>query len=283
MNTPKGKFIISIDLEYAWGYVDRDVSPRQKEKIRGETKIINRLLALFDQYEIPATWAVVGKLLEEGDDPLWHDVDDVVGKIQNARVGHEIGSHSYAHIVYGESSRDEIEQDIERAREIHAEHDLPFDSFVFPRNSERGHDMLKKSGIITYRGKRKRWYEGLPDILRRFIHLKSYGIPFAATVLPSRHASGLINIPDSMLLIGRNGVRRLIFPPLIKLKATNGLRRAMRRGEIFHLWFHPSNFSYDTETQFDIFESILREADRLRSRGTLEIDTMGGVARNLDI
>lgn len=279
----KGIFVISIDLEYAWGYWDKEISDVQKERILDEHNITRRLLSLFEKYKIPATWAIVGKMLEEGNDPLWHDTEDFIEEIQVSSVEHEIGSHSYAHIIYGESDEEEIERDVQKARDIHRKKGLSFDSFVFPRNSERGHALLSQYGIKAFRGRRTTGFKKASHILKRAGHFMSYMYPKASTTPPSKHSSGLINIPASMLLIGRNGLRRLIHPSLVVLKAKNSMRTATQKGEMFHLWFHPSNFSYDTETQFCIFESILQEAHRLRSEGTLEVKTMGQIAQHVNL
>jgi hypothetical protein len=40
-------------------------------------------------------------------------------------------------------------------------------------------------------------------------------------------------------------------------------------GNIFHLWFHPSNFATKTEVQLDVLDKILKYGDRLRQQGKL--------------
>lgn len=279
MNTSKGRFVISIDLEYGWGYWDHTISNEQKEKIRGETDIIFRLLDLFDQYKIPATWAIVGKLLEEGSDPLWHDVDGVIKTISEKEVKHEIASHSYSHIIYSESSRSEVSQDIEQAKDVHEKNSLSFDSFVFPRNGEGYHNLLRESGLSCYRGNTRYWYSYFPAPLSRFFHFLHYFFPSAPAVKGERGEAGMINIPDSMLLLSRKGIRSIIPPSLMVLKAIRGLKKATKKSEIFHLWFHPSNFSYAQSTQFRILESILEEARKMRERGELEVLTMRDIAQ----
>lgn len=57
----RGAFLISIDTEMAWGSVHhRDVG--RHYSYQAEREFIDRLLALFDKYQIRATWAVVGHL-----------------------------------------------------------------------------------------------------------------------------------------------------------------------------------------------------------------------------
>lgn len=273
-----GIAVISIDFEFAWGYADQDFSEDDIARIRGEVRITERLLDLFEKYRIPATWAIVSRLLDQDPEKPnsieWVDQRQLIQKIQEAPVGHEIGSHSHAHIQYGSSSKDDVEHDLASARHVHAAQKLSFRSFIFPRNDEGHHECLVSAGIKQYRGKTSHWWDRFPLPIRRIAHLFSYLVPVAPTHHVSRHSSGLVNIPDSLLLLGRNGLRRLIPRWAMIAKARHGIARAIRRGEVFHLWFHPSNFSYDTETQFIIFETILQHMSMMQERGYLRVLTM---------
>lgn len=286
----KGSFTISIDYEYAWGFVDRELSPKDILRIRDEASITSRLIDLFEHHRIPATWAIVGHLLEaghrqgrgpaesgeeHGEDPAWFDARGLVARIAASSVGHEIGSHSYAHPLYGEIDRDAAMDDIGRAAEVHTKHKLPFRSFVFPRNKEGHHDLLKDHGITCFRGLNSAWYDKLPYRLWPLGTGIDYWLPTTRTVIPTIHPSGLVNIPDSIALLSRKGLKRLLPPSQSVRKLCRGLDAAARRGETFHLWFHPSNFSYDTETQFKIFDAVLAYAVELRDRRAIDIVTMG--------
>ena len=314
MKPNKGTFVISIDFEYELGYADHKLGEFEKSLVRQEAEVSRRILGLFEKYNIPATWAIVGHLLEsdcsvhEGkvhnnfpaqiytdnnfdwfaqhppvgdtDDPLWFDSAGVIEAIKNSPVKHDIGSHSYAHILYGAPNikPEAIAVDLAEVKKIHKQHDLPLASFIFPRNMEGYHAELQKIGVTCYRGASTFWYNKIPGALGRLARLFDYVIPRARTVLPSRHKSGLINIPDSLLLLGRNGLRKLITPGMMKRKIRSGINQAAKRQEIFHLWFHPSNFSYETETQLEILEEALIYVSELRAEGKLEVLTMQAVA-----
>src|SRR5580765_3176526 len=59
----RGVFIISIDFELIWGTLDLfgpDKFRRACETERND--VIDQLLALFVEFEIPATWCVLGHL-----------------------------------------------------------------------------------------------------------------------------------------------------------------------------------------------------------------------------
>ena len=60
----KGIFTISIDLEFIWGVIDKELSTKDKELIKDEVNITNKLIEIFDKYNVCATWAIVGHLLK---------------------------------------------------------------------------------------------------------------------------------------------------------------------------------------------------------------------------
>ena len=59
MSIKKGSFIISVDLELAWGVWDKLNSQSIQKIIEYERKICSNLIKIFDENEIPVTWAVV--------------------------------------------------------------------------------------------------------------------------------------------------------------------------------------------------------------------------------
>jgi hypothetical protein len=57
------------------------------------------------------------------------------------------------------------------------------------------------------------------------------------------------------------------------------MRDAARRGRIFHLWWHPHNFSQDWSENFTILERVLDEFDRLSTVEGMQSLSMGDVAK----
>lgn len=280
----RGAFTVSIDVELAWGYWDRLTGPVVERALTMERPIVARLLALFHQYDIVATWAIVGRLLEARTDvptaetAAWF-APDIVDAIRAATPTQEVGSHSYAHIDYPAAGGAGIDADLDRDHAVRAAHGLGPGPFVYPRNGVAGADRLAAHGIRVYRSVDLGWHKRVAAMDRRAgraANLADKMLPIPpAVVLPRRHASGLVELPSSMLLLGRDGPRRLIVPTILAGKARLGLETAARDRALFHLWFHPSNFYADTDVQFSTFERILRTAARLRDAGRLDIRPMG--------
>lgn len=276
----RGAFCISIDVELAWGAWD-SLTPEYLAKcLELERAIVRRILSLFERHEICATWAIVGHLLElraecaAAEVPAWF-APDIVDAIHNARTRQEIGSHSYAHIYYSQSSAEQVASDLGAARAAHDRNGLAWKSFVFPRNLVHRVDMLPPFGIKVFRSVDQGWHMRMAawnHRLGRMANLADKLIPTApAVVRPKIHPNGLVELPSSMLLMGRNGPRRAIHPGILELKAKRGLQRAAREKALFHLWFHPSNFYYETETQLSVLDGIVNEAARLRERNLLDV------------
>ena len=309
MSSP-GLFTVSIDLELAWGICDIPLTAADREALAKEREIVGRILDLFQRYDMRATWAIVAHLLLQNcphvsgklhpdfprpvtrarnrewffqvspdpSDQLWYG-RDVVDIVRRAKPVQEIGSHSFCHLPFSEELTDSaaIRADLHRARSIHEQNALPFEVFVFPRNTVGFLRELSEAGIRAYRGKSARWYHSIPvAAVQRALNLAYFllGVP-PRTVTATVDEFGSVNVPDSMLLLGRGGIRRCVSAETLSSMASAGLERAARSGETFHLWFHVSNFAYRTDGQFSVLENILGHAGRLREDGRLEVRTVG--------
>ncbi|HEY4240955.1 MAG TPA: polysaccharide deacetylase family protein [Kofleriaceae bacterium] len=286
-----GSLCISIDLELAWGIWDKPSRAYHDRCAAHELTIVRRLVEIFDQHEASVTWAIVGRLLERDagaakltphGDRIWF-APDAIDLVRAARTAQDIGSHSYAHLYFGEATREQLAADLAAARRVHDAHGLPFTSFVFPRNQVAHLDLLREAGVRVFRSVDRGWHiavrERLGKIPGRAANLADKVLPVPpATVAPIVHDGGLVELPSSMLLLAREGLRRAVHPAAVVAKAKLGLSRAARTGESFHLWFHPSNFYYETERQLDVLAQIVRQAADLRDRGRLDIRPMASFA-----
>jgi peptidoglycan/xylan/chitin deacetylase (PgdA/CDA1 family) len=282
-----GKLTISIDLELAWGVWDTITPERLRLAEEAERPIAAALIALFDRHAIPATWAMVAALLDEtsaharpGAKSCWF-APDVVERLVAAKTRHEIGTHSGRHIYFDRIGAAEAEDDLGFARTIHRENGLSFTSMVFPRN-EVGHlKQLAGVGLRTFRGPDA----GPATAIRRVseplgqaANLAGKALPLPPPVVAAKRSGGMIDVPGSMLLMARNGVRRLVLPFVTRAKLKSGLERARRSGGIFHFWFHPSNFYYRPEEQLATLDWFLGHAANEAGQGRIEISTMGSYA-----
>ena len=307
MTFRRGVFTLSLDFELIWGTLDKRGPNGFKNACEIERKyVIDRLLALFVEFKIPATWCVVGHLMldhcdcesgvkhpsivppnhswstdwfahdpcgDENSFPLFYG-RSLVEKIRDCVVPQEIGSHSFSHVIFGDSgcsaetARTELAACVRAARDLN----IQMQSFVFPRNSIGHLRALGENGFRIFRGLEPHWYNRVPSrIVQRLARLSA--VFFASkppVVLPEKTKEGLWNIPASMLYFPMHGLRRRVPLNLRVARARKGLDEAAYSKRIFHLWFHPTNLADEMETMFQGLRTIFEYASDLRERGELD-------------
>jgi hypothetical protein len=283
----KGKLTISIDLELAWGVWDVLTAEQLQMAGTAERPICAALIELFDRYGVPATWAIVAALLDEassishpGSKACWF-APDIIERLVGAKVAHEIGSHSGRHIYFDNASAAEARADLEFAKDVHSANGLAFGSFIFPRGACGHLDQLARVGLHTFSHADVGWTvtaRRAGGHAARIAKLVDKLLPIAPHPTVARQRDGLIELEKSMLLMGRNGLRRFILPPVTRAKLQLGLQRARRMGGTFHLWFHPSNFYYRRDEQLATLAWFLEHAADEAGRGHIDICTMGAYA-----
>src|ERR1035438_1185138 len=66
----RGAFVISLDFELLWGVREMAVDGRYRRNLLGARRAVPRILMLFRQFEVAATWATVGFLFARNRDEL---------------------------------------------------------------------------------------------------------------------------------------------------------------------------------------------------------------------
>jgi hypothetical protein len=290
---PSGIFTISLDFELIWGTLDKPKHSRFRRLCAIEREqVIDRLLALFAEYRISATWCTVGHLfLDQDRDKGVHSTDadapifygrDLIEKIRGCKTPQEIGSHTFTHRIFDDPSctpsmaEEELAASIRAASEI----GLRMTSFAFPRNRIAHLDLLPKYGFTSYRGQDARWYErtGRRRWFHRAGHLADmFFAPTPTPVLPIWHEEGLWEIPGSMLFTPSHGMRRIVPAKARVHRARKGLRRAADTKKIFHLWFHPTDVVVRKDAMLEGLRQILETASELRDAGNLSILNMSDI------
>ena len=225
--------------------------------------------------------------LDEDHDPE-HLAGSLVGLI-SASAGQEVGSHTFSHYYCLEPGQSEatLRADLAAAQSIACERGLKLTSLVLPRNQWNPvyTDAVLDLGFLCIRGPQRTWghqarQSGDRSIVRRSARLAdSYvGVSPPPTTAwgDVLQPSGLCDVPASAFLRpfvpGRERLE-----PLRLARLRSGLRHAARRGRIFHLWWHPHNFSQHRSENFAVLERVLDEFDRLAAAEGMESLTMADV------
>ena len=297
-------FIISLDVELLWGTVlhptIKTASLLRNDDTKGRGNI-DLLLSLFEKYDIPATWAIVGHLFldhcqrENGiphhgmprfkdnwysvdpcsnihQDPLYYG-EDIIEKVISSPVGHEIGYHSFSHVPFAECSREVAEAEVKEGVELAKGLGITFKSFVFPYNAIGHIDILRENGFEIFRGRNLQRRDSNQNFL---IHMASVAIDKAiAPPTEPVWRDGIWEIPSSMFFCDPR------MPFSLSLRARLGLERAMRANKVFHIFLHPHNLLAQPSLgkMLDKFLSLVAEK---REGGRLQVFTMGGLASYLN-
>ena len=86
-----GVFIISLDFELMWGVRDHLTKEQYGRNVLGAREAIPRMLQVFEQYGICATWATVGFLFCESKDELIASIPREVPKYDRP----ELSNYNY--------------------------------------------------------------------------------------------------------------------------------------------------------------------------------------------
>jgi peptidoglycan/xylan/chitin deacetylase (PgdA/CDA1 family) len=195
MKNSQGHFVISLDFEMYWGVRDVYSLRHYREQMAGERTVIPKLLNLFQEHGIHATWAIVGLLffesleemkknlpalkpnysiqelspypylyngnlgLSESLDP-YHYAPSLIRMIKETKY-QKISTHTFSHYYCLENgqSLEHFKADLRAAVQTAAKQGLKLESIIFPRNQVNDEyiTILKKYGIHSYRGNPSHW------------------------------------------------------------------------------------------------------------------------------
>jgi len=187
-------FIISLDFEIHWGVSDHRTIESYYENLSNVPKVIERLLQLFNNRNIHATWATVGMLfckdktelqtwVSPNDQPTYIDkklsnytIIPQAGKNENDDKFHygsslikkilsipnqELATHTFSHYYCLEPGQtiEQFNKDLAAATRIHQREGNDPVSIVFPRNqySDEYLSICKANNIVCYRGNYSSW------------------------------------------------------------------------------------------------------------------------------
>ena len=240
----------------------------------------------YDRPELDPYSEPVGADEEEDPEHLAGSLVDLLA----ATPGQEVGSHTFSHYYCLESGQteDAFRADLAAARSVAAARGVRTTSLVLPRNqwNPRYAQAVLDNGFTCIRGPQASWAHqprrsGAQTIARRGARMADAYVgaspPPTTAWSEVRRPSGLCDVPASAFLRPYDpGCRQL--EPLRLARLRSGLRQAARRGRIFHLWWHPHNFSHHRVENFGVLERVLDEYGRLADTEGMTSLSMGDVA-----
>lgn len=306
--TRRGALIVSLDLELHWGLRDKQAV---SDDILGARNAVARILTLFAEHRIHATWATVGFLFATSRDEIrelipnvlprylagwrspyatieaigWSEEDDpyhygasLIGAIASV-PDQEIGCHTFSHYycLEPERSGEAFSADLAAAVRIAGRRGHSLKSLVFPRNQyDNEHvSLLPAHGIICYRGSQRSWmYQPATrdSPVKRGVRLLDAYIPLSG-MNGAMPSGSTVDVPASRFLRPVN--RRLGALERIRLARIQcEMLSAALRGLDYHLWWHPHNFGRELNLNLKFLRKILLYFGELKDRFGMESLTM---------
>ena len=315
-----GVLCISLDFEKYWGLHDLvDIKARAQDFIKVSASV-DRLLDLFNRYGIHCTWATVGllnhsdlnTLLTANSDahvpynnqtynpfPLEkHQLSTVdqqsftakkeIEKIISAKH-QELASHTYSHFYSLESGQTtaDFQHDLDQFKQTIP---VPVESIVFPRNQVKTEylNLCHQAGIKTYRGNQdnrfwhnsdfesESFFKKMGRTLDAYIRLTADNFTDWTAL---QATTELINIPASRFLKPYHLPKPIESLKVNRIKAQ--MTRAAKLNKIYHLWWHPHNFSRHTDENFVQLERILDHFKTLQNRYQFESLNMSEIYQRI--
>ena len=205
----------------------------------------------------------------------------------------ELASHTFAHYYCLEDGGNDhaFTADCQAMTKAAAQFNQTLNSLVFPRNqwSTEALDTITTFGFTSYRGTENHFiYQARNEasktnlvlrslrFLDRYLNLTGHHTYSAPTPI-NRSNDSLINVPASRQLHPYS--KKLSFLERLKLRRIKtGMTRAAKRGEIFHLWWHPHNFGINQTENFAALTEILEHYQQLKQTHNFASKTMHEVA-----
>lgn len=318
-----GALVVSLDFELLWG--QQDMWPADGgaylNQLLGTRTMIPRLLGLFDEFGIRATWATVGMLFartrdelahymprvrpdyvdpalspygyeigqDEEEDPL-HFAPSLIDVIRQ-HDGQEIGTHTFGHYYCLEPGHTPaaLRADLDSAVRIAKAHGLPIKSIVLPRNqySPSLDSSLLEAGITTCRGNRPYW----PDrgaAGNRYFHPARRMGRILDTFVPvvRQNSSSWTDLLQSSGIVNVPA-NRLLVPrhPVasgrVLQRVAAEMRAAAKDGRVYHIWWHPENYGLNQDSGLAFLRSVFEVAAECKSSYGMQFLSMADVATHV--
>jgi len=300
-----GTVTISIELELGWGSHDLQEYDHLSADGRAEFDALSAFLKTLDNYRIPITFDIVGHLLHEGctgqhggpypdewwkedpgtdqeTDPLFY-APAFVDAIREASMEHEIGTHTYSHVLCNQTSDAVLNHELSVVEDLHSRTGLEQPrSLVTPRNQPPNPEILTDHGIETLRvvsNELPDWMNQMGKIGTFVWHLFGYhpiadlevsdGLvktpctPTPSLTTPTLPAGQLPPHPAFQTiprLVRRKLHRRHLRSTIDRVEATNGH---------VHLWTHVYNMT--NRDQLSVVRSGLEYLADRRDAGGVQV------------
>lgn len=315
IGSEKGVFCISLDFELMWGVQDT-LGEQYSSNIYQVHSIVPKLLDLFEEFNVVATWATVGFiLLGKNNFRDYLDFLEVPPKYSNKELaniskhshvlecnqdlyfapqlvqtikakGHELASHTSSHMYYLDAVNgvEALESDLKLGKSIFGEHKC--NSLIFPRNQYDldAVNILNRFGFTCFRSNPDHWAYTSSSGIDNSYFKRLYRLVDTYVNLSGYHtykASSISTISGCKAIPASMFLRPVTQSRLANrlqlIRIKKAMLNAAKFGKVFHLWWHPHNFGSHTDENFIFLKEILIYFEYLNGKYAFTIKTMDSI------
>lgn len=199
--------------------------------------------------------------------------------------GQELATHTYSHYYCLEKGQalSAFEEDIKSSINIANNNDVSISSIVFPRNqlSNKHIDCCENLGIKTYRGNPSSFLYKTRNEVEQTLFVRGGRLLDSLLPLDGDHSysltkskSKVLNIPASRLLRSAGqGVKSMLTELQVK-RIMQEMTSAAKKGNMYHLWWHPHNFGTNLDENLLSLKTILNHFTFLKNEYGMESRNM---------
>jgi len=284
-----GRFILSLDCEGKWGVADHLGAVEHRTLTDASLReAYSSVVALLDDFDIPATFAFVGlfgesvgsfrrlrpafeQLAARAEDYLGSALDDMdngsgegwhgdwaVEMVGAAKTQHEIALHGISHFPWDRMDDAFVADEMALHRELEGPVGRSL-TMVFPRNRVAHTDLLTSIGIEGYRLAAK-GRSRLQTLAAEF------NIFERGQMDEGESCHRPLPIPAGYFVNWQKGLRRLVPKAVSERRFGNILADAGARDGVSHYWLHPENIAGAPAT-LDLLRGMIRQVAQARDAG----------------
>ena len=313
-----GSLIISLDFELFWGVRDLKNANDYRQGVIGAKQIIPKIVELFNQYDVKATFAIVGFLFCNSKEDIYkysplkkpsykdknlspyeygyidnlsmndhylHFAGDIIEYLKS-QINIEIGSHTFSHYYCTAEGQtvDEFEDDLNAAVAISKDNNIELSSIVFPRNEVNDEylNVCANHNIYNYRGNPKKYFNKRSFFNRTMRFWDTYVNLDNQTMYnyDEIKQGEMYNVKASRFL--RPYSKRFSFLEMLKIqRIKNEMKEAAINNQIYHLWWHPHNFGTNCDKNLSMLEEVLKHYSFLKKTYGMSSFGMNGLVNKL--
>ena len=318
----QGVFCISLDFELQWGVFEKmKVDNAANNYFENTRYAIPKMLELFVDHGIHATWATVGMIYNENFEMWTNNKPALTPAYNNQNVssyswielnherinssnlfapalveliaqtpGMEIGTHTYSHYYCQEKGQtvSAFKADLGKAKELALSKEISIESLVFPRNQFNGEYMeaCHEVGLKSVRTNPDMWFWDTSKKDTWAIKIMRTGDVWFPINRKSVVPLDSIDIQKKPLRIPASRLYRAwtnnrILNALKMKRIFSEMTKAAKTGGLYHLWWHPHNFGYHPNECLKELKAILQHYSFLNKEFGLLSMNMKGLRNHL--